>query len=35
VFSALAYYHDHKEEIDQARYENSYEYWLEHHAQPA
>ena len=25
----------HKEEIDQLRYENSYEYWLEQHAQPA
>ncbi len=27
VFSALAYYHDHKAEIDQARQENSYEHW--------
>lgn len=34
VFSALAYYHDHKEEIDQLRHENSYEFWLEQHAQP-
>lgn len=25
VLSALAYYHDHKAEIDQVRYENSYE----------
>lgn len=32
VFSALAYYHDHQEEIDRVRYENSYEYWLEHYA---
>jgi|SRR3954451_17930613 len=32
VFSALAYYQDNKEEIDQIRRENSYEYW---HAQPA
>ncbi len=32
VFSALAYYHDNKEEIDQARLHNSYEYWQEHHA---
>lgn len=32
IFSALAYYHDHKEEIDQLREENSYEYWLEHYA---
>ena len=34
VFSALAYYHDNKNEIDEARQKNSYEYWLEHHAQP-
>ena len=36
VFSALAYYHDHKETIDQVRKENSYEHWLdlEHHAEP-
>ena len=27
VFSALAYYHDHKEEIDKLREENSYERW--------
>lgn len=33
VFSALAYYHDNKEEIDRIRYENSYEHWLEQHAQ--
>src|SRR5436190_10587589 len=32
VFSALAYYHDNKEEIDQLRQENSYEYWQEHYA---
>lgn len=32
VFSALAYYHDNKEEIDQIREQNSYEYWLEHYA---
>ena len=31
VFDALAYYHDHREEIDRARQENSYEYWQEHH----
>lgn len=38
VFSALAYYHDHKDEIDQVRQQNSYARWLElyaHHAQPA
>lgn len=29
VFSALAYYHDHKAEIDQVRYQNSYQYWQE------
>ncbi len=34
VFGALAYYHDHKEEIDRVREENSYEYWLEHHGHP-
>jgi uncharacterized protein (DUF433 family) len=27
VFSALAYYHDHKDEIDAVREENSYERW--------
>jgi uncharacterized protein (DUF433 family) len=27
VFSALAYYHDNKEEIDRIREENSYESW--------
>jgi len=32
IFSALAYYHDNKEEIDKLREENSYEYWLKHHA---
>lgn len=32
VFSALAYYHDHREEIDRVRHLNSYAYWLEHHA---
>lgn len=26
VFSALAYYHDNREEIDNLRYQNSYEY---------
>lgn len=30
VFSALAYYHDNKDEIDQVRQENSYESWREH-----
>ena len=29
VFSALAYYHDNRKEIDRVRRENSYEYWLE------
>jgi len=32
VFSALAYYHDNKEEIDRVRQWNSYEYWQEHYA---
>jgi uncharacterized protein (DUF433 family) len=27
VFSALAYYHDNKQEIDAVREENSYEHW--------
>jgi len=27
VFSALAYYHDHKAELDALREENSYEHW--------
>jgi uncharacterized protein (DUF433 family) len=31
VFSALAYYHDHREEIDRVRYENSEEYVMEHY----
>ncbi len=36
LFSALAYYHDNKGEIDSLREQNSYEYWLEHsaHATP-
>jgi uncharacterized protein (DUF433 family) len=29
VFSALAYYHDNKDEVDRARAKNSYEAWLE------
>lgn len=32
VFSALAYYHDHKVEIDAAREANSYEQWQKEHA---
>ena len=32
VFSALAYYHDHKDEIDLLRQQNSYEYWQERNA---
>ncbi len=35
IFSALAYYHDHRAEIDRVREMNSYEYWLEHHAHAA
>ncbi len=31
IFSALAYYHDHKEEIDRLREENSYEHWQKEH----
>jgi uncharacterized protein (DUF433 family) len=31
VFSALAYYHDNREEIERDRWENSYEYWKEHY----
>lgn len=32
VFSALAYYHDNRKEIDQVRQENSYEHWQERYA---
>jgi uncharacterized protein (DUF433 family) len=35
VFSALAYYHDHKAEVDRARDKNSYEVWLDHYAHAA
>ena len=35
VFSALAYYHDNREEIDRVREENSYEHWLENYAHAA
>jgi uncharacterized protein (DUF433 family) len=35
VFSALAYYHDHREEIDRVREQNSYEYWQQHDAHAA
>ena len=35
VFSALAYDHDQRGEIDEARHQNSYEYWQEHDAQAA
>jgi uncharacterized protein (DUF433 family) len=31
IFGALAYYHDHREEIDRVREENSYERWLQEH----
>jgi len=30
LYSALAYYHDNKDEIDRAIQENSYEYWKDH-----
>lgn len=32
LFSALAYYHDNKAEIDRIRLENSYEYWQAHYS---
>jgi uncharacterized protein (DUF433 family) len=32
VFSALAYYSDHRDEIDHVRQRNSYEQWLEDYA---
>ncbi len=36
VFRALAYYHDNKQEIDEAREQNSYEHWQqEQHAHAA
>jgi uncharacterized protein (DUF433 family) len=31
IFSALAYYHDHKAEIDVVREENSYDHWQQEH----
>jgi uncharacterized protein (DUF433 family) len=31
LFSALAYYHDNKKEVDAARDENSYEHWKQEH----
>ncbi|GAK60496.1 phosphate acetyltransferase [Candidatus Vecturithrix granuli] len=35
VFSALAYYHDHKAEIDAVRQQNSYEHWQQEYAHAA
>jgi len=35
VFSALAYYHDHKAEIDAVRQQNSYEHWQQEFAHAA
>jgi hypothetical protein len=35
VFDALAYYRDHREEIDQLRRGNSYKRWKECHADVA
>jgi uncharacterized protein (DUF433 family) len=35
VFSALAYYHDNKQEIDTIREQNSYEQWKEPRAHAA
>ena len=35
VFSALAYYHDNKQEIDEIREQNSYEQWKGQHAHAA
>jgi uncharacterized protein (DUF433 family) len=32
VFSALAYYHDNRDEIERVRQENSYEHWQQHYA---
>ncbi len=32
IFSALAYYHDNKDEIGRVRQQNSYEYWQERNA---
>lgn len=32
VFSALAYYHDNKKEVETAIERNSYDYWKEHYA---
>lgn len=33
LYSALAYYHDNKDEIDRAIQENSYEHWKDHAAE--
>ncbi len=35
VFSALAYYHDNKAEIDKVREENSYQTWKQEHKEYA
>lgn len=35
LFSALAYYHDNKTEIDRVREKNSYESWLNRNARAA
>jgi len=35
LFSALAYYHDNKAEIDRVREKNSYEAWLNRNARAA
>jgi uncharacterized protein (DUF433 family) len=35
VFSALAYYHDNKQEVDEVREQNSYEEWKKQHARAA
>jgi len=35
VFSALAYYHDNKDEIDRVRRQNSYDAWVEQDARAA
>ncbi len=32
IFSALAYYHDHKQEVDNVREQNSYEQWKQEHS---
>lgn len=35
VFSALAYYHDHQDEVDTVRQQNTYEHWVKAYSHAA